>query len=94
MDVGLLVLRVVVGSLLLGHSAQKLFGWFGGFGPRGSAGYLEGLGYRPGLLFALVAGLGEAGAGLLLALVAVAGGLAAGLATRLLRRPAPGLAPA
>ena len=68
MDTGLLVLRVVVGLLLVGHGTQKLFGWFGGYGPRGTGGYLAGLGYRPGVLFALLAGLSEAGSGVLLAL--------------------------
>jgi len=58
----------VVGLLLAGHGAQKLFGLFGGYGLSGTGGYLAGLGYRPGRLFALLAGLGEAGAGLLLAL--------------------------
>src|SRR6266487_2161319 len=32
MDVGLLVLRVIVGLYLFGHGSQKLFGWFGGSG--------------------------------------------------------------
>jgi len=68
MDTGLLVLRLVVGLLLVGHGAQKLFGWFGGYGLTGTAGYLAGLGYRPGVLFALLAGLSEAGSGALLAL--------------------------
>ncbi len=68
MDTGLLVLRAVVGLLLVGHGAQKLVGWFGGYGLAGTGGYLAGLGYRPGLLFAVMAGLGEAGSGLLLAL--------------------------
>ncbi len=68
MDTGLLLLRAVVGLLLVGHGAQKLFGWFGGYGPRGTGGNLAGLGYRPGVLFALLAGLSEAGSGLLLAL--------------------------
>ena len=77
-DAGLLLLRVAVGLLLVGHGSQKLFGWFGGYGPRGTGGYLAGLGYRPGLLFALLAGIGEAGGGLLLAL-----GLATPLAAAL-----------
>ena len=65
-DVGLLVLRLVVGGLLAAHGAQKLFGWFGGFGLRGTAGYLASLGFRPGMLFATLAGLAEAAGGLLL----------------------------
>src|SRR3712207_4725711 len=68
MDTGLLVFRVVIGLLLVGHGAQKLFGWFAGSGPAGTGGYLAGRGYRPGLLFALLAGLGEAGGGALLTL--------------------------
>lgn len=67
MDVGLLVLRIVVGALFAGHGAQKLFGWFGGFGIRGFGGFLESLGYRPGTFFAVVTGLAELGGGLLLA---------------------------
>jgi putative oxidoreductase len=78
MDTGLLILRVVIGLLLVGHGAQKLFGWFGGYGLAGTGGYLAGLGYRPGLLFALLAGLAEAGGGALLAL-----GLATPLAAAL-----------
>ena len=35
MAAGLLILRVVVGALLVGHGTQKLFGWFGGHGPDG-----------------------------------------------------------
>jgi putative oxidoreductase len=50
------------------HGAQKLFGWFGGYGLNGTGGFFEGLGFRPGRLFAAAAGLGEAGGGLLLAL--------------------------
>ena len=67
MDAGLLILRVVVGALLVGHGTQKLFGWFGGHGPRTTGAFFELLGYRPGLLFAVIAGLTEAGAGVMLA---------------------------
>jgi putative oxidoreductase len=67
-DIGLLVLRVIVGGTLAGHGAQKLFGWFGGSGLHGTAGGFEKLGYRPGLPMAVLGGLGEAGGGTLLAL--------------------------
>lgn len=54
--------------LLVGHGAQKLWGWFGGFGLAGTGGCLAGLGYRPGVLFALLAGASEVGSGALLTL--------------------------
>src|SRR3978361_2474881 len=68
MNTGLLVLRVVLGLLLIGHGSQKLFGMFGGHGPDGTGGFFHSIGFRPGRPMALVAGLSEAGAGLLLAL--------------------------
>ena len=68
MAAGLLLLRVVVGVLLIGHGTQKLFGWFGGHGPRVTGSFFEFLGYRPGVLFAVIAGLTEAGGGAMLAL--------------------------
>ena len=64
---GLLLLRVVVGVALFGHGTQKLFGWFGGHGRRGTGALFELLGYRPGELIAIIAGLSEAGGGALLA---------------------------
>ena len=67
MSIGLLILRVVVGVLFIGHGTQKLFGWFGGYGPEGTGGFLETLGYRRGRQLAIVTGLAEAGGGLLLA---------------------------
>lgn len=67
MDIGLLILRVVVGVLFVGHGTQKLFGWFGGHGIRGTGGFLESLGYRPGPLMAGVLGAAEVGGGLMLA---------------------------
>lgn len=68
MEIALLVARLYFGLGLFGHGAQKLFGWFGGYGLDGTGGFFEQLGFRPGRLFALAAGLGEAGGGLLLAL--------------------------
>jgi putative oxidoreductase len=67
-DLGFLLLRLVVGGLLAGHGAQKLFGWFGGPGPDGVAGWLESLGLHPGHFWARMAGVGEFGGGLLTAL--------------------------
>jgi putative oxidoreductase len=68
MEIGLLVLRLAVGLALAAHGAQKLFGWFGGYGLAGTGGYFESLGFRPGKVHAALAGIAEAGGGLLLAL--------------------------
>ena len=68
LSVGLLVLRLVVGLAMAAHGAQKLFGWFGGYGIAGTGGFFEGLGFRPGKIFAVAAGLSEFGGGVLVAL--------------------------
>jgi len=68
MDAALLFVRLVIGLAMAAHGAQKLFGWFGGYGLAGTGGFLEGLGFRPGRIFAFFAGLGEVGGGLLMAL--------------------------
>jgi putative oxidoreductase len=67
MDTGRLIIRIVVGLTLAAHGAQKLFGTFGGRGLDGTGRMFEALGFRPGKLFAGVAGLGETGGGLALA---------------------------
>jgi putative oxidoreductase len=68
MSYGILLLRVVVGLAFVGHGTQKLLGWFGGYGPKGTSGFFASQGYRAGGLLALAAGLSEAGGGALLAL--------------------------
>ncbi len=67
MDVGLFVLRVIVGLLFVGHGTQKLFGWFGGPGLDGTAGFMASLRYRQPRLAALAASVFEIGAGSFLA---------------------------
>jgi len=51
-NLALLFLRVVVGGLFIGHGTQKAFGWFGGTGIAGMAGWLESMGLKPGKLHA------------------------------------------
>jgi putative oxidoreductase len=67
MDTGLLIARMVFGLLMAAHGTQKLFGWFGGYGLAGTAGFFEQLGFRPGKLFAAAAAGTETIAGLLVA---------------------------
>jgi putative oxidoreductase len=65
MDMGLLIARLLLGLAISAHGAQKLFAWFGGHGLNGTGGFFESIGFRPGRLFALAAGLAEfAGGGL------------------------------
>ncbi len=67
-DLGLLILRLATGTLVAGHGSQKLFGWFGGYGVPGTAGWLESMGLRPGRIWAFLAGLSEFGSGVLTSL--------------------------
>lgn len=65
MSYGLLLLRVAVGGTMFAHGAQKLFGWFGGPGPRGTAGMFGSLRFRAPLLMAFAAAFAEASGALL-----------------------------
>ena len=67
-DVGLLVLRLVLGVIFIGHGAQKLFGSFGGPRIAGFAKMLEQMGVKPGKLMAILAGLAEFFGGILVIL--------------------------
>jgi putative oxidoreductase len=66
-NLGLLVLRLVVGLTFAAHGAQKAFGWFDGIGWTGWHGIMERLGFRPTLLFAAVSIGAELVGGLALA---------------------------
>jgi putative oxidoreductase len=68
MDLALIVLRLVVGLLFVGHGAQKLFGAFGGGGLDGTTQMFDNIGMRPGWLHARAAGTAEFAGGALLAL--------------------------
>lgn len=59
MDIGLLLIRLVIGLAFVGHGTQKLFGWFGGYGLKGTGGWMESIGIKPGVTMALLAGLAE-----------------------------------
>jgi putative oxidoreductase len=68
MDFGLLLIRGIIGVLFIGHGAQKLFGWFGGYGLKGTGSWFESIGMKPGVTLALFAGLAELIGGSLFAL--------------------------
>jgi putative oxidoreductase len=67
MRLGRLAARLVVGGLFVGHGTQKLFGWFGGPGPEGTAKTMEKLEMRPAKADALLAGTSEVGGGAMFA---------------------------
>lgn len=63
----LLIGRVVLGLLMAAHGAQKLFGWFGGYGLNATGEFFVQLGFPTGRLFAMAASGGEVASGLLMA---------------------------
>ena len=63
-----LALRVPAGIIFAAHGAQKLFGWFGGYGLQGTAGWMESIGLTPGIPLTLMAGGAEFFGGLALIL--------------------------
>jgi putative oxidoreductase len=67
LSIGLLLARVVIGFIMAAHGAQKLFGWFGGYGLRGTGQFFDQMGYKPGLAFAAAASISEVVSGLLVA---------------------------
>lgn len=57
----LAITRLVVGSVVLSHGVQKLFGWFGGYGFEGTMGFFThtvGLPYVLGVLIILAETIG------------------------------------
>lgn len=65
-DLGLLLLRSMVGVVFVFHGSQKLFGWFGGYGLEATGQFMESLGLPAGTLMALAAGSTELLGGLAL----------------------------
>jgi putative oxidoreductase len=65
-DIGLLILRVVIGLLLAGHGVQKLSFRLGGNGLRGSSAEFAADGFAGGVVTALLAGVSQLGSGLFL----------------------------
>jgi len=63
---GPLALRIPIGIIFVAHGAQKLFGWFGGYGLEGTGQWMGSIGLNPGTLMALLAGSAEFFGGLAL----------------------------
>lgn len=61
-----LAMRLPLGIIFIAHGAQKLFGWFGGYGLEGTGQYMASLGLNPGYLMAVLAGSAEFFGGLAL----------------------------
>lgn len=61
-------IRLTTGLLLVPHGAQKLFGWFGGYGLEATGQYFQSMGMSNGHQVALAAGLVEFFGGLALAI--------------------------
>ncbi|ASJ70903.1 DoxX family protein [Granulosicoccus antarcticus] len=59
-------LRLPAGIIFMAHGAQKLFGWFGGYGLEGTAQFMESIGLQPGYEMALLSGSAEFFGGLAL----------------------------
>ena len=49
-----LIIRLTIGIVLFPHGAQKLFGWFGGYGFTGTMGYFTGMVHLPWIIGFLV----------------------------------------
>jgi putative oxidoreductase len=67
-SIGLLLVRVVIGAVMAAHGAQKLFGWFGGYGQNKTGEFFVHLGFQQGRAFATAASVTEITSGFLVAL--------------------------
>src|SRR4029077_9103760 len=67
-DSGLLILRVVVGLMLAGHGAQKVFGWWGGTGMTAWIGAMNRMRIRPASPWAWASAMAELLGGLAVAI--------------------------
>jgi putative oxidoreductase len=54
-----LALRLPLGVIFAAHGAQKLFGWFGGYGLEGTGQWMASIGLEPGVLMAALSGSAE-----------------------------------
>jgi putative oxidoreductase len=67
-DVGILLIRILLGIVMSVHGTQKVLGWFGGYGLTETGAFFEEFGFRPGVRFAVAVGMSELSGGILLTL--------------------------
>jgi putative oxidoreductase len=78
-DLGLLILRLGLGSVMFAHGSQKLLGWFGGSGIHGFIGWLGSMGIPMPLAWLTILVEFFGGLGILFGLLARLSALAFGI---------------
>jgi putative oxidoreductase len=68
-DVSLTTLRVVLGVVFFAHGAQKMLGWFGGYGFHGTMGFFTHMGMPAPVAFLIMATEFFSGLGLIVGLL-------------------------
>ena len=68
-DVALTTLRLVLGIVFFAHGAQKMLGWFGGFGFHGTMGFFEHMGMPAPVAFLIICTEFFGGLGLIVGLL-------------------------
>ena len=68
-DVALTTLRVVLGAVFFAHGAQKMLGWFGGYGFQGTMGFFEHMGMPAPVAFLIICTEFFGGLGLIVGLL-------------------------
>jgi len=53
-DLSLTILRLALGAVFFAHGAQKMLGWFGGYGFHGTMGFFEHLGMPAPVAFLVI----------------------------------------
>ena len=68
-DVSLTILRLVLGVVFFAHGAQKMLGWFGGYGFHGTMGFFEHMGMHAPVAFLVICTEFFGGLGLIVGLL-------------------------
>jgi putative oxidoreductase len=68
LDLGLLVLRLVLGGMFVAHGLDQLFGWFDGLGRSGTEDLVSGYGFTEPQIFTWILGITQTAGGALLIL--------------------------